>query len=348
MSDSGAGSDHRIGRIEAGMRVLAVVVAVVAALAARAAPASDARAARPEALLQRIVETARAPGGVMVVSDRYGVWRGTVGVSDRRRGEPMALDRRFRVASVTKMFLATVVLQLAGQGRLRLDDPIGRWLPAAVIGGDRITIRELLSHTSGLYDGGPLDPVPGTFHYDNANYRLLGALVEAATGTSAERTLERRLFRPLRLSHTRWPRTAVPTGVARGYSPAGADVTALPPRTLDSADALVSTAGDLQRFLAALLGGRILAPAQLAAMETPVPVGSSYRPLDDRYGLGLMGFGTRCGEVWGHRGRIAGYTTFAFGSPDGARSIVVLLNVGRVSDAATVRLNRLVFAAFCA
>lgn len=329
------------------MRLVAAAALVAALAAPSLAPAADRRPAQLEADLARIAATARASGGVMVVSRDGAVWRGRFGVSDRRSGAPMSLRARFRIASLTKMLVATVVLQLAGEGRLQLDDPVARWLPGRVLGGTRATIRELLDHTSGLYDGAPIDAVPGAFHYDNANYRLLGAIVEAATGTSVEQALERRILGPLRLAGTLWPRAAAVPRLARGYSPRGEDVTAAPSRTLDAADALVSTADDLRRFLAALLGGRLLAPAQLAAMETSVAVGKPYRPIDDRYGLGLMGFDTRCGPVWGHRGRIAGYTAFAFSSPDGLRSAVVLLNVGRVSDAVVVRLNRLVFAAIC-
>ncbi|MCY7303118.1 MAG: hypothetical protein LH654_08810 [Thermoleophilia bacterium] len=78
-------------------------------------------------------------------------------------------------------------------------------------------------------------------------------------------------------------------------------------------------------------------------MHVPKP----YRPVDDRYGLGLMVYGTSCGPVVGHRGRIDGYTTFAFGAANGRRSAVVVLNVGRIDDARAVRLNRLIFAELC-
>jgi D-alanyl-D-alanine carboxypeptidase len=260
----------------------------------------------------------------------------------------MPVGGRFRIASVSKTFLATVVLQLVGEGRLRLDDPVGHLLPGRSVGLGRVTVRQLLSHTSGIYPGGPLTAVPGPFRYDNGNFVLLGEIVEAVTRASLQDVYAERLLRPLRLTGTMWPVTSRPPRLARGYSPSGTDVTALPPRSLDAADALVSTADDLRRFITALLRGRLIAPAQLAAMETSVPVGKAYRPIDDRYGLGLMRYDTPCGPAWGHRGRIDGYTSFVFGSPSGRRSVVVLLNVGRVSDSVVVRLNRLVFGALCA
>jgi D-alanyl-D-alanine carboxypeptidase len=335
--------------IEVMVKALATVILLAAMLASAAA---DRATARPDtqlhAVLARLAATAHAPGGVLLLSDPGGVRRATIGVSNRRTREPMRSDRRFRVASITKMFVATTVLQLVGEGKLRLDDRLSSVLPGAVVGGDRVTIRRLLNHTSGIYAGAPLDAEPGPFVYDNENYRLLGRVVATVTGKSVRRELAERIIAPLRLRGTTWPRRRLPVRLAHGYSPRGVDVGARAPGSLDAADALVSTAGDLHRFLVALLRGRLLAPKQLREMETSLRVGSYYRPVDDRYGLGLMGFDTRCGRVWGHRGRIAGYTSFVFGTPDASRTIVVLLNVGRVDDATAVRLNRLMFAALCA
>lgn len=326
---------------------LAFTLALAAALLLPAAAAGTSRERELEALASRLAKTARSPGAVLVAADGGRVWRETVGVSDTRLRTPMLHDRRFRVASISKTFLATLVLQLVGEGRLRLDDRVGSVLPGRSIGADRVTVRQLLSHTSGIYAGGPLTAEPGRFHYDNSNFVLLGRIVEAVTQSRLRDVLARRILRPLRLTGTLWPSTRTPSRLSRGYSPGGADVSAVSPRELDAADALVSTADDLRRFLSALLRGRLIAPAQLAAMETSIPVGKAYRPIDDRYGLGLMRYRTPCGPAWGHRGRIDGYTSFAFGSPSGRRSIVVLLNVGRVSDAVVVRLNQLVFAALC-
>jgi D-alanyl-D-alanine carboxypeptidase len=99
--------------------------------------------------------------------------------------------------------------------------------------------------------------------------------------------------------------------------------------------------------LGALFGGRLL-PAPLAEeMRQTVEVGAFYRSLYDAYGLGLMKVETRCGTAWGHRGRMSGYTSYAFATADARRRIVVLLNVGQIDDATTARVNRLVLAAFC-
>ena len=327
---------------------LATSAAVAAVFAVTHAMAASPRDGRLGGLLAQIMSSTQASGGVMVVADGSRVWQRTVGVSDRRSHTPMRLDNRFRIASATKMLVATVVLQLVGERKLQLDEPVGSLLPGRLVGGELVTVRDLLNHTSGIYDSGPLYQAPGAFHYDNANYVLLGEIVRAVTGTSVRQAIERRVLRPLGLSTTLWPSTSVPLRLARGYTPAGRDVTSLPARELSAADALVSTAPDLRRFLGAMLGGRLFPGAVLPDLETAISVGWAYRLVDQRYGLGVMGFRSPCGPIWGHRGRIAGYTTFVFGSPDGRRSIVVLLNVGRISDASVARVNPLVFAALCA
>ncbi len=336
------------GRIQRRVRLAFALIAAAAALLVPASATGTPRESQLQTIASRLSAAARSPGVVLVAADGGRVWRGSVGVSDRRRRAPMPLDARFRIASVSKTFLATVVLQLVGEGRLRLDDPIGLLLPGRSVGAGRVTVRQLLSHTSGIASDGLLTVAPGTFRYDNGNFVLLGEIVKAVTRASLRDVLAKRLVRPLGLTGTLWPVTRTPPRLARGYSPSGADVTALPPRSLHAADALVSTADDLRRFLTALLRGRLVPPAQLAAMQTSISVGKAYRPIDDRYGLGLMRYATPCGPAWGHRGRIDGYTSFAFGSPSGRRSVVVLLNVGRVSDSVVVRLNRLVFRALCA
>mgnify|MGYP005854637879 CR=1 FL=1 len=322
------------------------VLALLSIAATVAAPAGAGGSAHLERLLERIAATAGAPGAVLVAGNGASVRSVAIGSEDREGGAPLRPGARFRIASVSKTFLAATVLRLVGEGRLELDEPVSRWLPTE-LGLGRATVRQLLNHTSGLYDGGPLEPAPGPFVYANENYEVLGRLVRAVTGQSPWQAIASRIVRPLRLAGTSWPLTARPPGLARGSAPHGNDVTARMPRVLTPADALVSTAHDLRRFLVALLGGRLIRPRELAAMKTAVDVGPAYRLVDERYGLGLMGFDTPCGPVWGHRGRIAGYTVFAFATPDTARSAVVALNVGRIGDATVARLNPLVFAALC-
>jgi D-alanyl-D-alanine carboxypeptidase len=208
-------------------------------------------------------------------------------------------DDRFRIGSTTKAFTATVVLQLAGEGRLRLDDTVQRWLPGALPYSGDVTVRQLLSHTGGVPDVLPpvLDELlhgdrlrawspqelvayaaarprtaPGVWAYSNTDYTLLGLLVERVTGHRLERELARRIVRPLRLRDTSFPvrSPAIPGRHARGYSLGEDgrlhDVTRYSPSGAWAAGNGVSTLRDLERFQRALLGGRLLRPAQLREM----------------------------------------------------------------------------------
>jgi D-alanyl-D-alanine carboxypeptidase len=217
--------------------------------------------------------------------------------------------------------LAHGVLQLVGEGRLSLQDTVERWLPGRVPDGGNITLRQLLTHTSGLADyfghpgffdpffagdlqhvwtaadllaaavAEPPDFAPGTsWHYSNTGYMLLGHIVQAATGDSIDAQLQRRIIRPLRLEHTSFdlePQIAGhhAHGYSREASAAGelVDVTDWSPSYAWSAGAIISTADDTASFYGALLGGRLLRPDLLAQMKTTVPMGLP----DESYGLGL-------------------------------------------------------------
>jgi D-alanyl-D-alanine carboxypeptidase len=143
--------------------VLLLVVATVVwwprdRAAAPASSVSPSRASRPltdpaalQKQLDRVLE-AGAPGVVGLVRAGERTWQGASGLGDLRANRPARASDRFRIGSVTKSFVATLVLQLVGEGRLRLDDNLERWLPGLVPGGERVTVRQLLNHTSGLYD----------------------------------------------------------------------------------------------------------------------------------------------------------------------------------------------------
>ncbi|WP_149552060.1 serine hydrolase domain-containing protein [Streptomyces marokkonensis] len=263
----------------------------------------------------------------------------TAGVADRRTGRAAHPGDTFRIASATKTFVATVVLQLVGEGRLSLDDTVEDLLPGVVSGngndGSRITVRQLLNHTSGLFNYTADFPVltdaaafragrfdtwtdaqlvalamrhapnsePGTkWEYSNTNYTLAGMIIERTTGRSWQREVTRRIIRPLGLHDTYAPVTypGMPRRHLRGYSAFGGgrtiDVTAFNPSGAGAAGGMISTTGDLSRFYSALMRGGLLEPAELAAMKTTVRAGE----LDDvwpgaRYGLGLMQVDLTCG-----------------------------------------------------
>ncbi|WP_329278800.1 serine hydrolase domain-containing protein [Streptomyces sp. NBC_00691] len=237
----------------AGLTATALATPALAA-SAPTAPARDHTATR--AALQAAVD-AGVPGAVAQARDGRGDWTGTAG----ERGG----DDRFRVGSITKTFTATVLLQLQAEGRLDLDDPVEKWLPGVVRGnghdGRRITVRQLLNHTSGVYSVtsdpgfqekifGPgflehrydrwtprrlvdiamthaPDFAPGTdWNYSNTNYVLAGMVIEKVTGRPYGKAVENRIIKPLKLRATSVPGTDV--RMPRPSSPAWSTLSADP------------------------------------------------------------------------------------------------------------------------
>ena len=284
-----------------------VAVLIVATTASGGRPA---RATGSEAKLQRALDrivTAGAPGVLALVRDGGRTLRLASGYADLRSKRKMRADDRFRVGSVTKTFVATVVLQLAGEGTLTLEDTVDHWLPGLVPNGENITLRQLLTMRSGLFDylndgdTTVLEPYlkgdvtrrwtptqlieiatthdpnfpPGTsYRYCNTCYILLGMIVEAATGNSVGAELKRRIFEPLHLRQTSFD--AKPRIAGRhvhGYiiinKPALHDTTVLSPSWAWSAGAIVSTADDVARFYRALLRGASSRPSSWRRWRQP-------------------------------------------------------------------------------
>jgi len=335
----------------------ALAIALLTAPTAAGAPAP--RAAKLDGILKSIVAATGSPGAVLLVQTPTSTWQRATGVSSIKPRQAMKTTGRFRVASVTKVFTAAVVLRLAESGTLSLDDTVERWLPGRVPGGAgaAITIRQLLSHTSGLadlqYGGDPfgVDGPPGPFRYANWNFNLLGEIIAAATSSTFGAELARLILRPLQLSSTELlAPTEAPTNVVRGYSPGRPryDFTAVW-RDPGPAAGLISTATDLARFERALFTGNVVSSRLVGEMQTPGPVRGFVTVGYDAYGLGLMRYPSKCGLAWGHRGRIPGYTAFLLSTADGKRTVVVLLNVGEVPNSALLQggVNRLVTTALC-
>ncbi|MFJ9950101.1 serine hydrolase domain-containing protein [Kitasatospora sp. NPDC091207] len=352
---------------------------------------ADGRADRAalNAAVRAMVDQGGASAALGLVAERgRPAWKGAAGTADFATGAPASADGRFRIGSVTKTFVATVALQLVAEHRIGLDDPVETRLPGVVPNGRQITVRQLLNHTSGLFNytedasfSFEEDPValrqwldtgrwrsyaprelvdlaaahppyfaPGQgWHYSNTNYIVVGMLIERITGRSWADEVQRRIIRPLGLTGTSMPlnSASVPGPHAHGYYklPDGpADVTLLNPSMAGSAGAGISTTTDLTRFISALLGGRLLAPAELAEMKRTTPQSGS-----NEYGLGLQRTPTACGEYWGHGGGIPGYTTLMYGAPDGRRQFAASVNPYDLSDlpAANAGFEALLAAGLC-
>ena len=298
--------------IELSGGILASLTAAVLVAAAGATPSGTGAQASLQKDADALV-AAGAPGVVLLSRDGKRTITVTSGFGEVSTKTPMRANDRFRVASVTKTYTATVVLQLVGEGKLRLTDTVERWLPGLVPNGDAISIRQLLNHTSGLadfeYDPAVLAPyfagdlshpwaprklvqiavshpplfAPGTDEsYSSTNYLLAGLIVEARTGHTLGSELNRRIFQPLHLGATSFPTTArMPSPHAHGYlvikKPPATDVTGLYPFPW-AAGAIVSNAADTATFYRALLSGRSALTRLLHAMQTTTPRSTSTSP----------------------------------------------------------------------
>lgn len=342
------------------MRRVGLVVVAIALLAA------PLRAEATPYGLQRGLDEVVSAAGVGAqaqVRDGATVWRGRSGVSEVGTTRPVPLAGRFRIGSVTKTFLATVALQLVAEKRLGLDDPVDRWLPGLPTNG--ATVRQLMNHTSGLYDvlytlprppqpefyanrwrtwtadeliqralaNPPTSTVPGkVYKYSNTNYLLLGEIVEKVTGHSYAFEIERRVIRPLHLHDTSVPGTDPRlTGPhAHGYvpSPDGKllDFSVMNPSIFGAAGEMISSTHDLDRFVTALLGGHLLPRGLLRQMKTP---GTE----NGHYGLGLAWRTTTCGTtVYGNDGDALTYQAWSFASEDLRRRATLVLTPNFAAD----------------
>ncbi|HEU5098008.1 MAG TPA: serine hydrolase [Roseiflexaceae bacterium] len=269
-------------------------------------------------LLDDVVDGGFVPGVVLSVSvPGHAPWSGASGLADRAEGRAMAPDTPVRIASVSKMFTAVVVLQLVEEGRLTLDEPIATWLPDSVPGGRRITVRQLLQHTSGLYDyledrrligemqrdtryvWEPQELIDyaarfpqraiGRWDYSSTNYVLLGMLAERVTGQPLAQQVRQRIFDPLGIYHAAFlPQEPVPAMLAHGYSYEN-DLTTSSMSFAFATANLAMTGGDLERF------GRALFSEELLRVETRnimlgkfVSGRGQYDMPALEYGLGVM------------------------------------------------------------
>jgi D-alanyl-D-alanine carboxypeptidase len=319
---------------------------------------------RIQQLLDQWRERAGVPAVTLVMSDGNGHRSAAAsGTAERGGGPPVTPDAQFRVASITKMLVATVVLQLVEEGRLDLDHPASDYLPA-YDHGQGISIRQLLNHTSGIPDYGRTkefnesliadrhrrwttdevlalvgearpDFAPGTdYLYSNTGYILLGQIIDAVTDSTWAAEVRRRILQPLQLTHTFVAgMEPVPGGVLPGYVDLDMDGqlenvdTGGPWPSLETtegaAGAIVSSAGDLATFADALFHGRLLRPATLRQMVAEGP----HHPRNSNYGLGVeISRPDYRLTVWGHGGFTLGFKSALWYLPQHKLVVAVLTN----------------------
>ncbi|MBD2099394.1 serine hydrolase [Leptolyngbya sp. FACHB-261] len=316
----------------------------------------------------------KAGATVAIINSDGRVWLGAAGLSDLAMKTRMQPQDRLQVASITKTFVATVVLQLVQEGKLRLDDPINRWLPTPLVNdlpyGHQITIRQLLNHTSGIHDYTDPDTVfgknlvpnsrkswqpqnlltpikglnpyfaPGTvgkWRYSNSNYILLGLVVEAITSSTLETEIRRRVLEPLKLGDTFFGNAEViPGRLARGYW----DIEQQGGPT-DLSDV------NLSAYWAS--GAMVSTAADLVRFTEALFGGELLKPdllaqmttfVDTHegggYGLGVSAIDTPWGKAWGHAGSLFGYEALMLYLPDRRVTAVVLLNQRELLSSPTI------------
>jgi D-alanyl-D-alanine carboxypeptidase len=316
-----------------------------------------------------------APGGLMLVkTPADGLWIGASGKSNLEHQTDMRGNERFRVGSITKTFTATVVLKLQEEGKLSLDDKLAGWLPATqgqIPQADQITLRHLLTHTSGIRNlgddnvpfqlallnrpadvdmawpepvlkryvyGKPLDFPPGTgYFYSNTGFTLLGMIAEKAGGRSLKRQMQELIFAPLGMQDTYLEKRDDP-GVVRGYYDLYGNGKLLDVSDWEkayddgsAAGGLITTATDLLRFSEALFGGRLLKAQSMAEMVTSTRLPSCPEG-DCEYGYGLETWQFKVGRSQGHVGGVIGIDAIWFYFPQKHSTVIIFTNKGLASD----------------
>lgn len=307
-----------------------------------------------------------APGAIVAVRTADGTWIATIGSITLEGTEPMMRDMHQRVGSITKTFTSTLLLQLAGEGALSLDDPISTYVPGTP--NPQATLGQLSAMRSGipsytqtdafgaaffadpqrvwqpqelvdLVQGAAPGFEPGTgFDYSNTNIVLLGMVIEQVTGQSIDEVMDERIIRPLGLSGTVFPTDAsLPDPHPQGYTVQGqdgqvpADTTDWNPSWAWTAGGMISTVDDLLVYGRELAtGGRLLSPEMQAVRI------ASYQDMTPGQPARRYGYGIQLSNGWtGHTGELPGFNTFMYHQVDADITVVVTVNSDIKSGACT-------------
>lgn len=334
---------------------LVCVAALVCAPGLHGQSASSALGARVDSMAMAALARWPAVGlSIAVVRGNDTIAMKGYGRADFENDVPATAQTVYRIGSITKQFTAVAVLQLLEQGKLSLDDTIQRFLPDYHAQGRRVTIRQLLTHTSGiksytslgpewtrtmrldvshdslvaLFQDKPFDFEPGTkFLYDNSGFYLLGMIIERASGQPYAAYLAQHEFAPLGLSATLYcdDRPLLAHRAAGYERDSGKFVNASPLSMTQpySAGALCSTVGDLVAWQRSLVTHRLISAASTAMMSTPATLSDGSRT---GYGFGLAIGNLGDHRKIGHGGGINGFLTELDYYPDDSLTVVVLAN----------------------
>ncbi len=315
-------------------------------------------------LVKETFEDLKVPGAII------GVWMGNetpwiaaMGIADLVTGQPIMTDDKMRIGSITKTFTGTVLLQLAGEGKISLQDRLAKFFPDYP-NGQNITIEEVGDMRSGLYNYSddsvfvkefmknmntpytpqeliavslkhePYFPPDSGFHYSNTNFILLGLIIEKITGNSVQTEIKNRILDPLGMTETVFAvNSDFSAPHAHGYiymdstASAPVDVTNLDPSWGWTAGAIISTLGDLQRYAKPMATGQLISKtlqAERLKWKTIDKLTSGvWANKPLGYGFAIADFD----GAHGHNGGIPGFNSFMGYIPEKDATIIVLVNM---------------------
>jgi D-alanyl-D-alanine carboxypeptidase len=367
------------------LSALPILVCLALALGAGSALAktSDAQVLKG---LEGLVAAPGGPPGAIATLYRDGkLTTLSAGRADAtKKAAPRATDH-MRIASVAKAFNGAVALNLVRSGRLSLDDTIEKVLPTLPKAWGKVTLRELLNHTSGVPDYTKSDAfveqvetkprayvAPKTvigwvakeplafrpdsrYEYSNTDNIVVGLMIEAVTGRSYAGELRRVVLGPAKLSQTSLAtKIAIPSPFIHGYvTEPGAepqDVSEfLNPSGAWASGGIISTPQNLNAFIRGDLGLEFFDKAEQEQQMRWWPGGESSPPGPGKNsaGLALFRYQTKCGTVYGHTGNFPGYTQLAAATADGSAALTTSLNIPAPTGALLAQLRRVQTEAVC-
>ena len=329
-------------------RIVLAVWLVTAAAALASASFGQENAPRMEQIVQSFVANKTFMGSVLVVRDKTVLFEKGYGSADLEWDIPNSPATKFRLGSITKQFTAASIMLLEERGKLKIEDPVKKYMPDAPAAWDKVTIYNLLTHTSGIpsftelpdYDSlepftttseklvarfrdKPLEFEPGEkFKYDNSGYALLGYLIEKISGQTYAQFVQDNIFTPLEMKDSGYDsNSAIIMRRASGYTNGkqGIENAGFINMTVPfAAGSLYSTVEDLARWEQGLFGGKVLSAASLQKMTTP---------FKSNYAFGLAVSTANGHKVIEHGGGIEGFNTHLSYYPDDKLIVVVLANL---------------------
>lgn len=313
------------------------------------------KAQKIDALVKQYHDYGQFNGSILVAENGKIIYKKGFGMANMEWGIPNEADTRFRIASITKQFTAALVLQLAEEGKIRLDGKITDYLPDyRKDTGGRVTVHQLLNHTSGIPDyknvasnpysaidfvkkhvSGDLEFEPGSkYKYNNGGYSILGAIIERVTGKSYETNLQERLLAPAGMTNSGYARnSSVLESQASSYerTPAGYIVAPYIDMAIPyAAGSMYSTVEDLFKWDQALYEDKILSTESKRLMFTP--------------GLGNYGYGIRITNepigkseqktkiIWHGGAGINGFASLIWRAVERRQTVIVLDNAGNAPN----------------